>query len=368
MADDRFTGDGMTPVVPTRGIVIPTYVVHFPAVLRFLESARRFIRDDPRVPIRVVTSDAEETELLNRQLAQPDRDCVRVVSIRDLLREYGYAGAESFSVKQFENKFSYQSIKKILGVIQFDFDQTLLLDSECLVFAPVSLNEVFASYFASPVLFHSAIRHPMLERVNRASASVIGENSAEVLSRWIFEYQGWFFEKSAVTAFRDHVWATHGKDLIDVLVGTPDVFETISYNWFLYTHRDNYPKYRFVAAEEAVRQHLGESAEAFLADYENRPYGIVEHFLRGLKEENFEGLRSFVTQNDLRFFRWELWQDDHYWLVRRFLNMTPSLALLACSEDGPVLLSKSFRLRKWVRWLGRSALQLSGLRSRRRSV
>jgi hypothetical protein len=298
----------------------------------------------------VITSDDKET--LDLACLLPNGIPATVISIRKLLADYGIAikKANAFSVNDFDNKYSYQSIKKIVSVISLQFKHSLVLDSECLLLRSTSFQRVFDQYFSSPILFHSQIKHPFLDRINRASASVIKANDDFVLSRWIFEYQAWFFDRDMTDAFRHHVQAIHGQDLFDVLVQTPDVFETISYNWFIYLNRHQYPTYKFVSIEDAITDCLGGKADQYLASYTN-PHGIVEHFIEGLTSDNFEGLRCFVEQYRLSMFRWEPSSDVHYWLVRKFMRQCPSLAIVACSEHAQRLASQSFFIKQCIKLL-----------------
>jgi len=344
----------------TRGIILPTHRGHFPAVIQFLKSYHRYNVDVAPIPVHVITSDEDETYALSKLV--PKGIPVAITSIRSLLADYGLpnAQAKSFSIKDFANKYSYQSIKKIVGVIVSGFEQSLVLDSECLLLRPTSLDSMFERYFSSPFLFHSPINHPFLDRINRASASVIGVADPDVLSRWFFEYQGWFFERKAVNAFRQHVECVHGQDLFDVLVATPDVFETISYNLFLYTHQKRFAAYRFLPVEEVIQASLGNRSESYLCSYTGA-HGVIEHLLAGLTAENLEGLRHVVERFSLAMFRWEKSSYEHYWLVRRLLADCPTLTMLVCSENALAFNSFTF----WAKLLIRRIYDIAFRRGRR---
>lgn len=363
--NSRVTIDSVA--APTRTIIVPTYKDHFPFAVRFLKNYCRRVRDRTPIPVHFITSDRDETAEFSHLIAQGGpgvRAHVSVTSIRDLLDQFGYPkeAAAAFSVNTFTNKASYQSIKKIMGVIQLGYDQTLVLDCECFVYRPVSFHQIFDEYFAGPMVFHSEIRCSISDQVNRASLSVIGASEAtapEIYRRWIFDYYGWFFEKDAVRQFQEHVENVHRKSLVDVLVETPDVFEIISYRWFLYLNRERFPRYRFLPAEDLIREYLGNAAEAYLGQYEDRGHGIVEGLFRGLSPEAFAGLGSFVNRYRLRFFRFDRSSDDQYHLVLRFLRTHPELAVMVSTTLGPELFSWNY----WTRQSAKRILRRMGLRS-----
>ena len=323
-----------------RSVIIPTYPGHFSANEKFLGTLSRFGREPEGIIFRFILGHEEEARALSRLpafLRARERFDIAAVALPEVLR---MAGAEPAliaraTLERMGDRFSYQSLKKVAGLLAFAAEESLLLDSECRLLRPTSFHELFDRFFAAPVIFFSRQNAPRLAGVNDASLTLLSPDGLEEAhQRWIFEYQGWFYRRAALLAFAEHVREARGHSVLQALVETPNVYETISYNWFLYRHPEHFPGGRFVEAEEAMRAVFGErEGDAILRIFAGRACGIVEHLLAPLTLRRFRGYQRFIRRFGLQMLRVELGHAGYNLpLVWLFLRRTPEIRMLVCSD------------------------------------
>ena len=361
----------------TRAIVIPTWRGHFEANLRFLRSYAARAQYPQRIPVRfVVSNPAEAAELRARFAAEPALGVVNIEihAIPDILQRHGVdpSQAQAFRVENFENKYSYQSIKKLYGVLDSAADQVLVLDSEAYLWTPTDLDELFDRYFAAPFVFVSSTDNEFLRLVNRSSLLLVDPalGRPDLLHRWVFEYPAWFFEKKTLAEFIAEIARQHGRPVFEVLSRSSNVFEVIGYYWFIYLHREAYPAYRFWEVAPLLEEALGPAPAAdFLALFRGRPHGILEHYLFGLTESNFENLSALIQRLGLHFVRIESFHaGGNMALVRRFIRHNPTIRVFACSDSLSAFISPPnavtallLRLARFGRRAVRFTLRKTGL-------
>ena len=333
-----------------RGIIIPTFKDHFNKNITFLKSVRKNISDAKETHIRFITSNESETsELLNLFQQSAVIDMADVVSLPSMLSEYQVSKKESrdllsicSKLGQRQKKYSYQAIKKLYGVKHLDAKETLVLDSECIVIKKTSFKELFSNYLNNPIVFisnqcASDYDSPGGNRFNEQALKFVDKDlsSSHLIRKWLWEYQGWFFQKDIVNDFFNFVENHHGMSAYEFMRDNRNIWEAVSYWWFIYLRQDKYSYYRFLNAEDEIKSVFSneEKSIKYLNEYLNRDHGIVEFLPFALTDNNFKEIKSFYDKFNLNFIRIEPYNAyGDIEIQKRLINECESIKLIVCSE------------------------------------
>lgn len=153
------------------------------------------------IPIAVILSNPAEVELLAFHLTQesqcgpnyqgydtliaanlsapPQIDLVNFYDILpDSLRELTSEDTQDLLDKY--GKFKYQTIKKLVAAVHFDYDYAIWLDSEGFVIRPFSMQKVISDFAEHPAIWHSNLNDnrvtDQMQEVMETAAHVLGRS------------------------------------------------------------------------------------------------------------------------------------------------------------------------------------------------
>lgn len=336
-------------MVHMKGLVIPTYAGHFDKNILFLKSMIKNVNDIENIIIRFVTSNDEESQSLK---AETDKLKINVdiISIVEILSQINIPKQESENLLSIcgklgarQAKYSYQAIKKIYGTRHLDAEETLILDSECLVIKPTSISYLFDNYFKNPFVFITSqfsneYSSPGGNRFNQQSLKVIDKDlsNKDLVNKWVWEYQGWFIKKHILDDFFNFAENHHGCSMYEILKNNRNIWEIVSYWWFIYLNNEKYKEYRFLDGKKEIKKLFSDNLlfEKYIKKYHLKGHGIIEHLLLGLEEDNYDDLTGFISNFSLNLIRFEEWHaNGNIYLQKQLVDQCDSVKLVVCSES-----------------------------------
>ena len=316
-----------------RCIIVPTWRGHFNQAIVLEES---YIKNtDKSARLVFVCSDKEETEELRKILSGNEN-----VYFTDL--EYLIKKVDGVDVKPYpqcakiSGKHPYQGIKKAYALTGIEYSQALLMDCEAKFLKSCLLDDLFDEYFNQKTIWYSNLV-PNLRSVNEAALISLPKEFRNNLTAnaWLFEYQGWFFEKQLWLDAVNEIKKSHSTILKNFMSPPREVFEIVAYYQFLHSRCS---EYRFLNIEEEIKKFFTkEKAESFLGKFNNRHCGILEFFFRGSSPDNVNDMIKFINHHKIRFARIEPVEPSgysstgDYALAWKIFNES-NLCVLTCSE------------------------------------
>jgi len=333
-------------------IVISTYPPHFHRVARFLSSCYEHVKDLDKLEVILVVSNGEEHSI--RATVDPfNKISFKIVTFSNLIKDrYGICISEQDMLTRMcdpisGGKWSYQALKKLMGVMYSNNPYILVLDSETLVIRDCSIEEIFLNFFNKNRCYfytdNSAEKSPKFKEYGNGGLYTLSESCNKILKKdtlpyYFWEAGNWFFEKDKVMSMVQYIEEIHNKSLIDVLLDIKPMFEFSLYQFFLYyTHRD---QYTFVSVNDEIRKQLNDDTFYFqqrdrLADTR---LGFEETLTILDNDKMADCYHALFTRYDLNFLMfgisWNRCTPQHI----RFIEETESIKFLCTldSENGPI--------------------------------
>ena len=214
----------------------------------------------------------------------------------------------------------------------------VILDSECLIIKNTAFKELFSNYLKKPPLFIT--RQCISEydtdkgnRFNEQALKVVDKNlhNSNLIRKFLWEYQGWFLQKNILDDFFTFVENHHKCSVYEVFKNNRNIFEMVSYWWFIYLNREKYPNYEFLGGEnEIYNVFLNDKMfDDYLNCYKSKDHGIIEHLLLGLNNNNASEISLFIKKHCLNFIRFEEWHSGgNVKFLKDFIDHNPLLSVV----------------------------------------
>lgn len=206
-------------------IVIPTYNRHYDYNINFLNSFNNFCLDKNDVIINFIIN-SEEFDLFKNLKNEFINLNINIIKLNDLLRLVDNKNY-SDSLNAFNNKYSLQSMKKLLAYNIVDTDY-IVLDSENLCLKEFYFKDIFNTLKNKKLLYCNKIYDDIQNEVTLNCNNLI-----EFLNtKWFFVKSYWFYEKKIVNQLILHLKEIHNSD-ITTLLSDKTFFEYQLYCTFL---------------------------------------------------------------------------------------------------------------------------------------
>lgn len=231
-----------------KAIIMPSYREHFEYVKNFLKSYSRNAKN--KVPIYLILSNSNETELLKEQLFSMKLENVFYLDIVSILKTYNITPSEY--LLDDIGKYSYQTLKKLYAIHYLNIKQTLILDSESLVCRKTDITTLFNNYFSNPYVLYSEM--PKDEKYKKGLDYKTTVNCYKLLSLdfepyWYLEGFHWFYDidivKDLFAYFNNDLYSAIYKYAIDKVENDKAIFECVLYYLFIKNFKTKY-KYNYV--------------------------------------------------------------------------------------------------------------------------
>ena len=114
-----------------------------------------------------------------------------------------------------------------------------------------------------------------------------------------------------------------------------NIWEAVSYWWFIYLRKEKYSHYRFLDGEDEIRKIFNNDKKCneYLSQYLTRSHGIIEFLPFALTDDNFEEIKSFYDKFSLSFIRIEPYNAyGDIEIQKRLIDECDSVKAVVCSE------------------------------------
>ncbi len=292
---------------PCLTFVIPTYEPHFGFVSKLVGSIARFASDPEQLAIRIVVEEQNRHFVESLAMEWPALG-ISCTTTETILDDFGI-GVSAGAFLAEAGKFTFQSIKKIGGILASGTDWVLVMDSESLFTKPFSIRVLLEDYASRKYVFFSqaADRHPhwcnsLAETVTQNASLLLGGQP----DKWLMEYYHWFYETA--------VW----RDLVQTLKRSgalrtwlhgdlkEGVFENILYYQFVSINPQY--GYRLIDVSAELKRYLPERMAGRLDSAPKGRLGIVgllEYIASLISVDEFHDLARFFDAYRLPFLRLE---------------------------------------------------------------
>jgi tetratricopeptide (TPR) repeat protein len=287
--------------------VVPTYKPHFTVVEALIASIVTHAVDLDRIVMRLVV-EQENVAFVERMAAAHPQLKVECRTTEDILESLGVGDAPNAFLKRV-GKFTFQSIKKIGGILTASSEWVLVLDSESLFLKPFSACDLLEAYEDRKYIFYTNVsdrgdewQGSLSDAVTKNAAMLVGGKP----DRWFMEYYHWFYEvdiwKALVESLRKSgafaQWMRH-----DIPHG---VFENVLY--YSYVYANGGMGYAFINVaeemEETLPNGIGQRVKPALRS-RFQVVGVAEHVTGLVSKGEMAQLRPFFDKYDLPFLRLE---------------------------------------------------------------
>jgi hypothetical protein len=311
-------------------IIIPSYSGHVNQCRSFLKSAQQLASDHKDIQFKVIISKADQHvfEPMLRDASLSELNIV-LITLKAILAHYTIDIDETELLNTW-GKFTFQSVKKLMGAYHFGADWSLLVDSEALVVRPCSFATILENYRQRNVVFYSSYIGTDLQReVTDNVARIFGDKIGDM---WLFDQQSWFVEHSILSDLLEHLGGPSG--LVNTMVARSPIFEMVLYYWWIYKDKERYG-YNFMNYLEELRPYLDASAFSwFAAEVKKHSLTPGEFCGLGMSPTTVPGLSLFHREKRIAFFR-PTEQLSLRASQEQFIRTTPSVKILACCPEAP---------------------------------
>lgn len=299
-----------------RAFIIPTWEGHFDKNITFLKSC---IDYNIITPIKIVVSN--ESEKISLQSMVENIDCyenldLEIIEIEKVINKFN-PGIKLSDIEDlklihlrapniFHPKHPYQAIKKIYALRYFDYDQAMLLDSECAFVKPTNADELFDEYFENPQIFYTPHEnlHPNLRIFTNASQQCLRWANVELVKdMWVFENLYWMVDKNIFNDMLNDIESNLGVDIYTEFVNNPgEIFDMIVYYSYIYINNERY-NYQFVNFYTTIKKYLENSFDNYFLNKSRRLGGALEFMFENVNKDNFKAIVDFINDYKIRFCR-----------------------------------------------------------------
>ena len=166
-------------------IIIPTYPPHFKWNRLFLQSIKKYCIDYENVTIDFII-EKNNRILLENYIKEYQSNKIQIKYIENITKNYSIPLLPT----TIWDKYSYQSIKKMMGVIDSDCELNLVLDSENVCVKQFLFSQLFDN--ESVVYYCDWIVSDVQNKVLTDSNEIVKLNN----NKWFFETSFWIYKKS----------------------------------------------------------------------------------------------------------------------------------------------------------------------------
>ena len=273
-------------------LILPTYPPDFKWVNLFVRSVKKFCVDYDDVKIDFIV-ESENLALLRSNLAELITDNMKIKSVEDILRRNKYNSKEATFYKSGDRKYTYQSIKKILGVIDSDEEFNLVIDSDNIAIKQFEFKELFNNF--DKIYYCDWVTSDLQNCVRNNSNLLIKTN----IESWTFESSFWPYKKSIMLKTLENVESVNvirKEELFNFLNCVPMFFEKCLYDYFTIKNNENF---EMISQQDAIKIFKNTKVEKIL---HNREY-TTEHIVLEIDESCAENYISFLNARNYKIAR-----------------------------------------------------------------
>lgn len=320
-----------------RAIITPTYKGHFAFAERYLESCVKYIEDRLDITFVFTISSSEKKDF--DELVKPYiKDLkIEVLFFEELLKKYDVKYTPDELLFKY-GKYSYQTLKKFYTLLDVEFDQMLVLDTESMFVRTTNVTELFDEYYKHPFVSYSNVNDLML--VSQFKIDLITNiNFALGLDgrNWFLENFVWFYEKQIIEDLAEEYGSP--MDIVDRIYQhattyhmDPSCFEVNLFQGYIFKNAQRY-NYEVINVSEQLNKYLGvKEFDRYMREYRttyNGECGVAERMMDFLSEENVESLADMCHDLRYRIIRCEYSSFENIELQKKFMGIAKPNILAA---------------------------------------
>ena len=329
--------------MPKYAIITPTYISHFKYIPHYLDSFSSHVIDKENFTIYFIISKSED-ESFNKILKVYTKLNIVVLYVEDLFEKYGIDEKPEDFLEKY-GRFTFQTAKKFLGILEAKEEKSLILDSESMFIKKAFYKELFDNFFKYRVIHVSKSK---LEDFGIEFTKQMRKNIEYILSYqsnfYPFENYMWFYEKHIIKEMFDRYGAfgeivsrlyKHNKDLQKPILEKYGIFEIHLYLNYINKYNSSY-SYTFIDVQTLFEKYFdNDSIKAYLDKYKSSPLygvGLLEHCLTLMDKKNYRGFAKLFKENNFNIIRCDYSDLTNYRIQKEFMGYVKPY-ILACSQE-----------------------------------
>lgn len=325
-------------------IITPTYIKHFKYIKKYLESFIKHVVDRDSIKLYFIISEAEKNKF--DKIIKPYQTLcnITVLHVEDILSAYNIEKSSEMLLKEY-GRFTFQTLKKLYGILYIEEEKSLILDSESMWINETNMTDLFNDFFESPTIYASRVESEFRTgKVYNQILNNINYLLGYTCPYWFLENYRWFYEK---TILKDII-SQHGSpiEMADKLKAENDnlllpndvrfgIFEILLYQNYIYKNISKY-NYNFVDLQKEMEQRLGSEAYEiykyqFYIKYKGE-CGFVGNMCMLLTKQNIQPLIQMCLDHHIDIMHCKKTAIDNYKLQCIFFKGTKP-SILVSSQD-----------------------------------
>ena len=350
-----------------RGIITPTFEPHFKFVLKYLDSAEKYITDPENITFFFTVSEGDVEKLSKLLVNYKNKLNIEILCFDEILRKHNVPYGDKKLLLKY-GKFSYQTLKKFYTMLESDCDQMLVLDSESMFINKTNINKMFDDFFASPFITVcnldllskvGSFKSKVMENINlildgaankggdkkisaHKKVELYNSNQSSLNDIWFLENFVWFYDKSILTKMFEKLGEPFS--IIDNLyINSPvenreqGCFEICLYQGFIYKYNECFD-YRIIHTEDLINDTFKDNIKLY-QKYEKDYYslwggefGFIEMTMALLTDKNYSLFAQSFKKYNFNIIRCDFTNLNNYKAQKLFLDIL-SPNVLAASQN-----------------------------------
>ena len=320
-------------------ILTPTFRGHFDFISEYIKSINENALNKQELKIYFVLSGSEIYEFEERFSS-----CLKgsidyeLINFDELLENKGFNLTSEEALRAFD-KYTYQTLKKLLAIEIIPCEDIFVVDSESKIIAPVDLCEIKNEYYKrGPWGLYSKVNKRKINAEFFLDLVHLHSKILGIEEIWFLEHVQWIFKKSIILDLINHFGGIN--NLLRVARAssggkTAHLFEGLLYYGWIWKNKDKY-KFNFYDVDELLDVHLTKIEnekynERFFSTYRGQA-GKIEFALSMLTKENVYAFIDLYSTVGVRVLRCENTSISNYFLQKRLLKDL-DIRVLTCSQD-----------------------------------
>lgn len=210
-------------------IVIPSYEMHIEHNIKFLNSFRKYCLDKDNVRINLICSNSNYS-LFSHVLEQFNDLNINIFTLSQLIKKVDNFDFDD-SLGNFNTKFPYQSLKKLLSYCVVDSDY-MVLDSENVCLKYFCFKDIFDQLKNKKIKYSDKYEQKIQQEVVSNCNHLLQYND----HKWFFLNPYWIYEKEYVQKLVDELREINKHDKVTLILKDTIFFEYQLYCNFLTKH------------------------------------------------------------------------------------------------------------------------------------
>lgn len=285
--------------------VVPTYEKHLAQFCDLVDSVDRHCIDKDRLRLIVILEE-KNIPLFEQELRGRLRANISFVTTEDVLKRFSLKKTPTLFLKD-SGKFTFQSLKKLGGLLKATSKWCVVLDSETIFFRDFSVQQLVTDYEKKKYVFYTRTSRRghgwnggLVDNVTRQCGQLLDVSSGD---RSYMELIIWFFETEKVHELIQRV-SVNLKNLLEQPSVDKPIFENVLY--YLFLEKFHGQEYNFVDFEKEWKRLVPDEISGRY-DLESPPLSFcgADHVTYTIAPGETSKISGFLEEYNIPFLRVE---------------------------------------------------------------